>query len=128
MRASEYPIPDYACYVWHRGDGLMVSFPDGGTLFMPLSKLESDAQCNVKGCLTPKRELPPGWKWLLSTLAQRKVAYADERRTPKFGEPARPTSAQLQAALARTYARGPVRTTGKIDVDIFGEATEDTGQ
>ena len=49
MRPGEYPIPDFAAYVWHRGDALCVALPDYGdtqrerTLIVPLSKLPADA-------------------------------------------------------------------------------------
>ena len=102
MRASEYPVPDYACYVWHRGDGLAFAFPDGGTLVLPLSKLESDA---------------PGWKWLLATLAARR-AHAVVGQRSVIGTNARPTQQMLELAL---YHAQTVERTTRVDEDIFAD-------
>ena len=104
MRASEYPVPDYACYVWHRGDGLAFAFPDGGTLVLPLSKLESDA---------------PGWKWLLATLAARR-AHAVAGQRSVIGTSARPTAQMLEQAL---HAASALPRTYSVEEDIF--ATEE---
>ena len=102
MRASEYPVPDYACYVWHRGDGLAFAFPDGGTLVLPLSKLESDA---------------PGWKWLLATLAARRQNSAQQVRS-LIGTSARPTAQMLEQAL---HAQTALERTKSIEEDIFAD-------
>jgi hypothetical protein len=115
MRASDYPIPDYACYVWHRGDGLAFAFPDGGTLFVPLGKLVASQDS----------ELPPGWKWLLHTLARRR-ANEQEKRASVIGTDARPTAQMLeQALLAHTQIATRSR---EIDEDIFADnaQTEET--
>jgi hypothetical protein len=107
MRASEYPVPDYACYVWHRGDGLAFAFPDGGTLVLPLSKLESDA---------------PGWKWLLATLAARR-ANAQTQQRSVIGTSARPTQQMLELAL---HASAGLERTTSVEEDIFSEQPEET--
>ena len=107
MRASEYPVPDYACYVWHRGDGIAFAFPDGGTLVLPLSKLESDA---------------PGWKWLLATLAARR-ANAQTQQRSVIGTSARPTQQMLELAL---HAASGLERATSVDEDIFSQAAEET--
>lgn len=118
MRASEYPIPDYACYVWHRGDGLAFAFPDGGTLIVPLEKLMPLGECTSCGGVTSNI---PGWKWLLHTLMRRRMAYEERKAAPSIGDEARPTAQMLEEALKRSYARAHVRTTDKVDVDLFAE-------
>ena len=109
MRASEYPVPDYACYIWHRGDGLAFAFPDGGTLVLPLSKLASEA---------------PGWKWLLSTLAARR-AHAVAGQRSVIGTSARPTQQMLEQALQHAQT---VERSRSVDEDIFADDdnTEET--
>ena len=110
MRASEYPVPDYACYVWHRGDGLAFAFPDGGTLVLPLSKLESDA---------------PGWKWLLATLAARR-ANAQTQQRSVIGTSARPTQQMLELALHHAQNAQTVERATSVEEDIFSQPTEET--
>lgn len=119
MRASDYPVPDYAAYLWHRGDGLMLSLPDshdakGQTLFIPLTKLDVGES--------------PGWKFLLHTLAARRTAVQAGQRT-SFGTASKPTAQQLEAALRQhQIAQRAQRAT---DDELFTEeltklATEGT--
>ena len=111
MRASEYPVPDYAAYVWHRGDGLVIALPDtdaagnGQTLFIPLEKLDAGTS--------------PGWKFLLHTLAiRRNILQKGER--PKFATDAKPTQEMLQHALKVSQS---LRAASVVDEDIFAEET-----
>jgi len=110
MRASEYPIPDYAAYLWHRGDGLMLALPDandaeGQMLFIPLTKLDAGEA--------------PGWKFLLHTLAQRRSAVQRGEHI-KFATNAKPTAQMLEAALKASHVR---ETVDVVEEDIFAETT-----
>jgi hypothetical protein len=107
MRQSDYyPLPDYAITLWHRGDGVMLQLPDGRSLLLPLSKLETDA---------------PGWKFLMSVLAERRSNYQRERPN-LIGTAGSPTAAQLEEAL-RAHRKKQERDK-EITDDIFTPATE----
>ena len=112
MRAADFPIPDYALYVWHRGDAICVALPDYGetanerTLIVPLSKLPGDA---------------PGWKFLLDLLRDRKMNY-DQHKPNTFSTRAEPTSVQVKEAMLAYNARK--RAEKEIHEDIFNTGDE----
>lgn len=110
MRASDYPIPDYACYFWHRGDALVIQFPDYGTqrscsLAIPIEKLSNDAG------------QPTGIRALLDIMQQRRNDYVAGQR-PKIGWGSEPTQQMLEAMLKSSY-RSPKCTV--VEEDIFAE-------
>jgi len=118
MRASDYPLPDYAVSCWHRGDALAIALPghseDGQprTLFIPLEKLPQDA---------------PGWRAFLTLLAERRHTYQRNER-PLLSTPSEPTERQLEDMLKAHHVRK--QRDAAIEDDIFNEdvATEETGQ
>jgi hypothetical protein len=114
MRASEYPLPDYAVSCWHRGDALAIALPalgaddrNGRTLFIPLDKLPQDA---------------PGWRAFLTLLAERRHAYQRNER-PMLSTPAEPTTVQLEEMLKAHHARRA--KDASIEDDIFTATTEE---
>ncbi len=100
MRVSDYPLPEYACYIWHRGDGICVAWPDGGTLFLANSKLESH-----------------GWAALCDILAERRRV-SQEGKKPQIGTSAEPTEQMLAAMLKGAKVSRVARST---EEDIFAE-------
>jgi hypothetical protein len=114
MRASDYPLPDYAVSVWHRGDALAIALPghseDGSarTLFIPLDKLPLDA---------------PGWRSFVNLLAERRKVYQANER-PRFSTSAEPTEVQMREMLKAHYAKHP-RLETAIDADIFHTEQEE---
>lgn len=118
MRASEYPLPDYAVSVWHRGDALAVALPsslgdeeNARTLFIPLEKLPLDA---------------PGWRAFINLLAERRKVYQANER-PIFATAAEPTEVQMRDMMKAHYVKR--QRDVSIEDDIFTEATteEETG-
>ncbi len=113
MRASDYPLPDYAVSCWHRGDALAVALPgsasDGTdnarTLFIPLDKLPLDA---------------PGWRAFINLLAERRRTYQANER-PMFATAAEPTEVQLRDTMKAHWAKKARDVS--IEDDIFSEAT-----
>jgi hypothetical protein len=118
VRASEYPLPDYAVSVWHRGDALAIALPghseDGQprTLFIPLERLPLDA---------------PGWRSFVNLLAERRRVYQDNDR-PLLSTAAEPTQLQLEEMCKAHFARKA--KDASIEDDIFTQndnvATEET--
>jgi hypothetical protein len=108
MRASDYPLPDYAAYIWHRGDALGLAFVDpqgsGNTVFIPLEKFLSGK----------------GAQWLVDTLAARHSAYV-KRGKAQIGTASEPTAEMLAAALKAA----PPPLYKKTNVDIFAEEDSD---
>jgi hypothetical protein len=117
MRASDYPLPDYAVSCWHRGDALAIALPSHTedetprTLFIPLDKLPLDA---------------PGWRAFINLLAERRRTYQANER-PVFATAAEPTEVQLQDMMKAHWAKRARDVS--IEDDIFTEATteEETG-
>ena len=113
MRASDYPLPDYAVSVWHRGDALAVALPgatsddNGRTLFIPLDKLPLDA---------------PGWRAFISLLAERRRTYQANER-PIFSTASEPTEVQMRDMMKAHFAK-KLREVS-IDEDIFSMPTEE---
>ena len=111
MRASDYPLPDYAISVWHRGDALGLALPghseEGSprTLFIPLEKLPLDA---------------PGWRSFVNLLAERRRTYQANER-PLFATAGEPTALQLEEMCKAHYAQR--KRDVSIEDDIFTEAT-----
>ena len=115
MRASDYPLPDYAVSVWHRGDALGIGLPSitgdesaGRMLFIPLEKLPPDA---------------PGWRAFLNLLSERRHVYQQNEK-PMFATTAEPTSVQLEEML-KAHGAAKRRET-EIDADIFHTTLEET--
>ncbi len=100
MRVSDYPVPQYACYIWHRGDGLVVSWPDGGTVFLPQDKLASH-----------------GFEVLLGILAERR-RLAQEKKPAGIGTSAEPTQLMLEALMRGAKVQRKAKHT---DEDVFAE-------
>lgn len=119
MRASEYPIPDYACYVWSRGDCLMVSLPDysgtsnGRTLAIPYEKLANDAG------------MPAGFRALWDLLnARRNDLLAGKR--PQIGTASEPTHEMLRLSMLANAGRSQSHVKRSTNVDIFETTPEET--
>jgi hypothetical protein len=116
VRASEYPLPDYAVSVWHRGDSLALALPghseDGSprTLFIPLERLPLDS---------------PGWRSFVNLLAERRRVYQDNER-PLLSTAAEPTQLQLEEMCKAHYAQR--KKDLSVEEDIFTQdvATEET--
>jgi len=114
MRASEYPLPDYAVSVWHRGDALAIALPGQSeatgprTLFIPLEKLPPDA---------------PGWRAFLTLLLERRHVYQKNER-PMFATAAEPTTVQLEEMLKAHHVRKARDVS--IEDDIFATPEEET--
>lgn len=113
MRASEYPIPDYAAYVWSRGDALMISLPDygrgdGQTLCIPAERLSND-----KG-------MPKGLRALWDILnARRNDVLA--RIKPRFATASEPTQLMLEEAMKVASRNPPLARSTEIDIFAEGE-------
>lgn len=116
MRQSDYPLPDYAVTLWHRGDGLMLQLPDGRSLMLPLGKLETDAVPIPGGKMRAPNML--GWKFLMSVLSERRSNYQKEKPSV-IGTAASPTIQQLEEAL-KSYHEKQERDKS-VDEDIFAE-------
>lgn len=106
MRAGDYPIPDYACYVWSRGDALMVAFPDRGTLAIPAEKLTNDTG------------MPAGFKALWDLLNGRRNEILAGKK-PIFATKTEPTQEMLAHAMRIAKASPPKSTL--VEEDIFAE-------
>lgn len=111
MRVSDYPIPDYACYFWHRGDALVIQFPDYGSqrshsLAIPIEKLS-----NNEG-------IPAGVRALLDMMSQRRSDYLAGQR-PKIGWNSEPTQQMLEHAMRIAKASPPKCTV--VEEDIFAD-------
>lgn len=69
---GDYPLPSYACYIWHTGDGLRILFPPtipegrSHTVTIPLDR--AGVECNDWGQPLPSQR---GWKFLLDLLTER---------------------------------------------------------
>lgn len=111
MRASEYPVPDYAAYVWYRGDSLVVQCSDGHTLAIPLAKL---AIATTESGQT--RGDVRGWEFLLTLLRDRynAVTFNDNRG---IGTKSDPVRHDMQRAL-RGFVEERERST-TVEEDIF---------
>jgi hypothetical protein len=113
VRASEYPLPDYAISVWHRGDALALALPghseDGPprTLFIPLERLPLDA---------------PGWRSFVNLLAERRRTYQENER-PLLSTAAEPTQLQLEEMCRAHFAKRA--KDASIEDDIFATPTEE---
>ena len=113
MRASDYPLPDYAVSCWHRGDALAIGLPastgdaNGRTLFIPLDKLPLEA---------------PGWRAFINLLAERRRTYQVNER-PMFSTSAEPTEVQLRDMLKAHNAK--IQRETSIEEDIFTTSTEE---
>jgi hypothetical protein len=113
MRASEYPLPDYAVSVWHRGDALGIALPghseDGEprTLFIPLEKLPLES---------------PGWRAFINLLAERRRSYQANER-PLFATVGEPTKVQLEEMCKAHYAKRQKDVS--IEDNIFATPTEE---
>lgn len=107
MRASDYPIPDYAAYIWHRGDAIGVMLPDyngnGHSLFIPIDKFLDNK----------------GARFLVDLLCARHSEYI-KRGHSDLGTNAEPTSQMLEHAMRIAKANPGLYTSTPID--IFAEA------
>ena len=114
MRASDYPLPDYAVSCWHRGDALAIALPsshhegESRTLFIPLEKLPLDS---------------PGWRAFITLLAERRHTYQANER-PMFSTGAEPTERQLEDMCKAHYAKRAKDVS--IEDDIFTQDAEET--
>lgn len=116
MRVGDYPIPNYACYFWHRGDALIVQFPDYETqhshsLAIPIEKLGNEAG------------IPAGIRALLDLMSKRRNDYLAGDK-PKIGWDSEPTQEMLNTYMKLAYK--PPKCT-VVEEDIFAEEPTDAG-
>lgn len=104
MRIGDYPIPSYACYIWHSGDSIRLLIPPtttddrSHTLSIPIERCGINV--NEFGQTLPNQR---GWEAIIKTLRDRSAS----RENPKLGESGAPTQYDLDQIM-RALGEGKV--------------------